>query len=88
MHWAKSEGRRLEDSDLGRIHPDFIKKAYWWKSNTPKRIFTKKKNQQMSLFQKFITEGNEQSDEPSKGSELDGGAVAQVSAMQYAASYH
>ena len=56
----------------------------------------------MSLFEKFITEGNEKADEPAKeGARLDGGDMAQVkaitvqqareevyAALQNAASFH
>ena len=38
--------------------------------------------QQMSLFEKFITEGNEKADELAKeGAMLDGGAMTQVRAI-------
>ena len=61
-----------------------------------------KKKQQMSLFEKLITEGNEKADELEKvGTMLDGGFVAQArastvqqereevyAALQYAASFH
>ena len=39
---------------------------------------TEKERQQMSLFEKFITEGNEKADEQAKkGARLDGGFMAQ-----------
>ena len=43
---------------------------------------SKKEMQQMSLFEKFITEGNEKVDElAKKGAVLDGGKMAQVRAI-------
>ena len=43
---------------------------------------TNREMQQMSLFEKSITEGNEKVDDPAKeGATLDGGGVAQVRAL-------
>ena len=63
---------------------------------------TRKEMQQMSLFERFIAEGNAKADElPKEGTMLDGGLVAEVRAstvqreredvsatLQYAASFH
>ena len=63
---------------------------------------TKKEMQQMSLFERFIAEGNEKADKLAKeGTMTDGGRMAQVrastvqqggeevyAALQYAASFH
>ena len=62
----------------------------------------RKEMKQLSLFDKFITAGNERADEPAKeGAMLDGGDMAQMrattiqqereevyAALQYAASFH
>ena len=67
-----------------------------------KAYHTEKARQQMTLFEKFTTEGNEEAEELAKqGAMLDGGFVAQArastiqqereavyAALQYAASFH
>ena len=70
--------------------------------NTAKTHRSEKDKQHMSLFEKFVTEGNANADEVAKdGAMLDGGEVAQIRAstvqqrreevcavLQYAASFH
>ena len=69
VHWAKSTGRRLVDCDLNCEHV--------------KAHRSKKDMQKMSLFEKFITEGNEKADEllAKEGARLDGGEKAQETAI-------
>ena len=59
---------------------EFIKKAHWWRSSTSNKAHrSKKEMQSVSLFENFITEGNEKADELAKeGAMLDGGDMAQV----------
>ena len=59
---------------------EFIKKAHWWRSSTSNKAHRyKKEMQQMSLFERFIAEGNEKAEEIAKeGAMLDGGNMAQV----------
>ena len=55
-----------------------IKKGVRWRSSV-KTHRSKKEMQRMSLFEKFITEGNCKSDELAKeGAMLDGGGMAHV----------
>ena len=59
---------------------EFIKKAHWWRSSASNKARrSKKEMQSVSLFENFITEGNEKADELAKeGAMLDGGDMAQV----------
>ena len=73
-------GSRAQDADLwiliwGDLHRVEVEHV--------KAHRSKKDMQQMSLFEKFITEGNEKADEllAKEGARLDGGEKAQVTAI-------
>ena len=71
-----------KDTDLWilkwKICVESIKKGYRWRSSV-KTHRSKKEMQRMSLFEKFIPEGNCKSDELAKeGAMLDGGGMAHL----------
>ena len=80
---------------------EFIKKAHWWRSSTSNKAHrSKKEMQSVSLFENFITEGNEKADEVAKeGAMLDGRRYGtgksehgltgkRITFMQYVACFH
>ena len=75
----RGEGCQLVDFDLRRSCMGFIKKAYWSRSKHVKAHRSKKEKQQMSLFEQFITEGNEKANElANDGAMMDGGEMAKM----------
>ena len=96
--WPKSERRGLVDLDLGGVAQNSSRRH----SGGGGAHRSIKEMQDMSPFDKFITEDNAKADEPAKeGAMLDGGDVAQVrastiqhgreevyAALQDAASFH
>ena len=79
-------GPRAKDADLWilmwedfhRVHQEGV----WVEVEHVKAHRSNKEMQEMSLFQKFITEGHEKADEQSQeGAWLDGGDMAQVRAI-------
>ena len=99
-------GPRAKDADLWiliwedfhRVHQEGV----WVEVEHVKAHRSNKEMHEMSLFQKFITEGHEKADElAQEGAWLDGGDMAQVrpitiqherdevcAALQYADSFH
>ena len=75
MNWPNSEGRRLVD----RVHQEGNLVEVEYVPVHP----SKKEKQQMSLFEKFITEGSKTADELAKeGPMMDGGVMTQQCNMQ------
>ena len=59
MHWPKSEKGQLMELDLGGV-AQYTKTASWWMPSTSNKAHrSKKEMQEMSLFEKFTTEGTE-----------------------------
>ena len=99
-------GPRAKDADLWiLISEDFHRvhqEGVWVEVEHVKAHRSNQEMQEMSLFQKFITEGHEKADElAQEGAWLDGGDMAQVraitiqherdevcAALQYADSFH
>ena len=71
---------------MGRVATVNVEREIlWWNWSMSRRTAQKKDKKEMSLFEKFITEGNEKADELAKaGAMLDEGfmAVARAKTVQ------
>ena len=69
------------DQDLGRIAPSCRTRYLWWRLEHVKAHRRKKDKNEMSNFEKFVTEGNEKTDELATARAMfDEGFVAEVRA--------
>ena len=82
--WPKSEGRPLVEPDLGGGARNSCRSDITGSRTRQDRSFLEEQNQERTLFERIVTEGNERADELAKdGAMLYGGEMAQFRAARF-----